>query len=65
MVIKNVAIWARESFIDDVNLIRGMFKLLLRQYNGVNEVIYNQNPEVFYVLNVKFSLQPMIFNAKL
>lgn len=38
MVIENVAKWAREDIIDDTQLVREMFQLLLRQYQGVSEV---------------------------
>jgi len=39
-IINNVSRWAKESFIEDSELIRGIFSLLLRQYNGVAEVLF-------------------------
>lgn len=38
MIIITLAKWAKENFIDDTELIRELFGLLLRQYNGVAEV---------------------------
>lgn len=38
MIIKNLCKWAKKNFIEDTSLIREMFGLLLRQYNGIAEV---------------------------
>lgn len=38
MVIQTLSKWPKESFIEDTELIREIFGLLLRQYNGVAEV---------------------------
>ncbi|VDP02284.1 unnamed protein product [Soboliphyme baturini] len=37
-VVKNLSKWASENFIDDTHLVREIFALLLRQYDGVEEV---------------------------
>uniref|UniRef100_A0A915IF17 Ryanodine receptor junctional solenoid domain-containing protein n=1 Tax=Romanomermis culicivorax TaxID=13658 RepID=A0A915IF17_ROMCU len=39
MIISSLARWARESFIESTELVRSLFALLLRQYNGVSEII--------------------------
>lgn len=38
MIINTLSKWAKETFIEDPELIRALFGLLLRQYNGVAEV---------------------------
>jgi hypothetical protein len=38
MIINNVKRWMSEDFVANPQLIRDMFSLLLRQYNGVHEV---------------------------
>ena len=44
MIIKNLAKWARENIIESQELVREMFALLLRQYNGVREVKRTHGP---------------------
>uniref|UniRef100_A0A914X500 RIH domain-containing protein n=1 Tax=Plectus sambesii TaxID=2011161 RepID=A0A914X500_9BILA len=39
MIVAMLRRWAVESFIESPELIRKMFKLLLRQYNGVSEMM--------------------------
>lgn len=42
MITTNVKKWATDSFIQSKQLVRDMFQLLLRQYNGINEVGNNK-----------------------
>lgn len=40
MIIHCLQKWANESHINSNELVCGIFKLLLRQYSGVKEVIF-------------------------
>lgn len=51
VLIKTIVGWARESQIEDPKLIRGMFSLLVRQYDTVGELI--RALEKTYVINSK------------
>jgi len=40
LIIQTIITWAKSDLVADQNLIRAMFSLFHRQYDGVSEVIY-------------------------
>jgi ryanodine receptor 2 len=50
LIISTIISWAKSDFVADQNLIRAMFSLLHRQYNGVEELIHSL--EKAYVISV-------------
>ncbi|XP_043197981.1 ryanodine receptor-like isoform X5 [Amphibalanus amphitrite] len=55
VLVPTIVRWAEESFIEDSKLIREMFRLLLRQYNAVGELM--KALEKTYVINAKTSVE--------
>ena len=58
LIQKTMVLWAEETFISSPDLIREMFSLLHRQYNGIGEVTISDFILVYileYILKITFS----------